>query len=139
MDIFSTVKRFRGYFIDFVVMHKKGVVKMSTVDKIFELLEAGDYQQKDLTDYLGLDKGVSSQWKTGKSKSYRKYLPEIAAFFNISVSELLDEKDAKKVVPFSDDEEWNEYIDMYKSFSPSDRDLVLGFMKGLAAKNESDK
>lgn len=63
---------------------------MSTIDRIFSLLSEKGYQQKDLTDYLGLNKGVSSQWKTGKSRSYNKYLDKIAEFLNTSPSELMD-------------------------------------------------
>ena len=37
-------------------------------------------QQKDLTDFLGIHRNVYSDWKSGKSKSYTKYLYQIASF-----------------------------------------------------------
>lgn len=88
----------------------------------------------------GVSRSSLTDLKKGRKQSLSlKAMTKIANYFDVPLDYFKDEKDAKKVVPFSDDEEWNEYIDMYKSFSPSDRDLVLGFMKGLAAKNESDK
>ena len=62
---------------------------MGTLDKIIELLAAQNRQQKELTDYLGVEKSTFSAWKNGKSASYKKYLPEIARFFSITVDELV--------------------------------------------------
>ena len=61
---------------------------MNILDKIIELLEKQNRQQKDLTDFLGLEKSTFSAWKSKKSSSYKKYLPEIANFFKISIDEL---------------------------------------------------
>jgi hypothetical protein len=36
---------------------------MSTIDKTFYLLEEKGYKQKDLTDYLGINKSVATQKK----------------------------------------------------------------------------
>lgn len=63
---------------------------MSIVTKIINLLDEKNLSQKDLTDYLRVDKSTFSQWKNGKSQSYNKYLSKIAEFFNVPVSYLLD-------------------------------------------------
>lgn len=63
---------------------------MSTIDKIFELLEMSGRDQKDLTDFLGINKGVATQWKSGKSRSYYKYIDKIAEFLNTTPSDLLN-------------------------------------------------
>lgn len=62
---------------------------MGTLDKIIELLAVQNRQQKELTDYLGVEKSTFSAWKNGKSASYKKYLPEIASFFSVTVDELV--------------------------------------------------
>ncbi len=62
---------------------------MGTLDIIIELLAKQNRQQKELTDALGLEKSTFSAWKNGKSASYKKYLPEIANFFGITVDELI--------------------------------------------------
>lgn len=62
---------------------------MDILNKIIELLDSQNRQQKELTDFLGLEKSTFSAWKNGKSASYKKYLPEIANFFGISVDKLI--------------------------------------------------
>lgn len=62
---------------------------MGTLDNILELLAVQNRQQKELTDYLGVEKSTFSAWKNGKSASYKKYLPEIASFFSVTVDELV--------------------------------------------------
>lgn len=62
---------------------------MSIIAKITQLLDSKKLSQKDLTDYLGIDKSTFSQWKNGKSQSYNKYLSKIAEFFNVSTDYLL--------------------------------------------------
>ncbi len=52
---------------------------MDILDRITMLL--GNREQKELTNYLKLNNVAFSEWKSGKSKSYRKYLIEIAEFF----------------------------------------------------------
>ena len=59
---------------------------MNILDRILLLL--GDGDQKALTDYLGLKKTAFTDWKGGKSHSYRKYLVEIAEYFNVSIDYL---------------------------------------------------
>lgn len=77
---------------------------MSTIDKIFDLLILRGKQQKELTDFLGIDKGVSSQWKTGKSRSYLKYIDKIAEFLEVSTDELLSTGEGSSNPVYLDDE-----------------------------------
>lgn len=74
-------------------MHKQGVVIMSTLDKIIALQKKSGYNQKDLTDYLGLEKSTFSAWKSGKSTSYTKYITQIAKFYNVSTDYLLNDEE----------------------------------------------
>lgn len=60
---------------------------MSILDRITELL--GNREQRELTNYLGIKSVAFSEWKSGKSKSYRKYLIEIANFFDVSLDYLV--------------------------------------------------
>ena len=60
---------------------------MDILDRISILLEGRE--QKELTDYLGLKSAAFSEWKSGKSKSFRKYLIEIAEFFGVSIDYLV--------------------------------------------------
>jgi ribosome-binding protein aMBF1 (putative translation factor) len=46
-------------------------------------------QQNSLTKHLGVSKSVFTQWKSGKSKSYNKYIVRIASYLSVSVEELV--------------------------------------------------
>lgn len=66
---------------------------MNTIDKIIQLLSEKKRTQKELTDFLGIEKSVFSAWKSGSSQSYKKYLPEIANFLDVSVGYLLGQEE----------------------------------------------
>lgn len=72
---------------------------MGTIDKIILLLEENNRTQKELTDFLCLDKSTFSAWKNGKSQSYNKYLFKIAEFFNVSTDYLLDNDETQDNKP----------------------------------------
>ena len=56
---------------------------------IFRLLKEKDRKQKELADFLGLNESAVANWKSGTTKSYKKYVHEIADFFDVPVNELL--------------------------------------------------
>lgn len=108
---------------------------MDILNKIIELLDSQNRQQKELTDFLGLEKSTFSAWKNGKSASYKKYLPEIANFFGISVDKLIGVDNEK---PQGIDDAYfslakraqNEGID------PEDIELAINAIKALRNKNK---
>lgn len=63
---------------------------MNTVENIFRLLQTTGKTQRELAEYLGINESAISNWKNGKFKSYNKRLEEIATFFNVPVSEVVD-------------------------------------------------
>lgn len=72
---------------------------MSIMTNIERLLKETKKTQRELTDYLGINRSVFSQWKSGNSKSYEKYIERIAAFFDVSPADLFD-RDPKMKVKF---------------------------------------
>ena len=46
--------------------------------------------QEDLAEYIGVSKASVSKWETGQSYPDITLLPRLAAFFNISIDELMD-------------------------------------------------
>lgn len=62
---------------------------MEVLDNIIFLLKQSSHTQKELTDYLGLEKSTFSSWKSGKSQSYNKYIPQIAEFLRTTPDYLL--------------------------------------------------
>lgn len=101
---------------------------MSILDRICMLL--GDGKQQELTDYLGLKKTAFSDWKGGKSSSYRKYLIEIAEFFNVSLDFLVFGKEQPSIENFTEDEK--ELLNYYKELDEISKSSVLGKAEGLA-------
>ena len=53
---------------------------MRILDRITEELKTQKKTQKNLCDFLGLSSNNYTDWKSGKSSSYKKYLPEIAEY-----------------------------------------------------------
>lgn len=46
--------------------------------------------QDDLANYIGVSKASVSKWETGQSYPDITFLPQLAAYFNISIDELMD-------------------------------------------------
>lgn len=62
---------------------------MEVLNKIIYLLKENGKKQKELTDFLSVSHNVFTEWKAGRNSSYKKYLPQIAEFFGVSVDYLL--------------------------------------------------
>lgn len=62
---------------------------MITVERILSLLQQSNVQQKELAAHLKITDKIVSAWRTGRSQSYTKYLPQIAEVLGITVDELL--------------------------------------------------
>lgn len=109
---------------------------MDILDRISQLL--GDREQKELTKYLGLNSVAFSEWKSGKSKSYRKYLIEIADFFNVSIDYLVyGEEKNSPTQELSTDEQ--RLLHMYSLLSDMEKGEILGELKAITSNRESIK
>ncbi len=93
---------------------------MNTFNKIDNMLRKSGKKQKELCDYLGISKNRYTDWKAGRVKSYERYIPNIAKFFNITVEDLLSEDEKKPV-----------YMDepTGTSLSPEEKILLSAYSK----------
>lgn len=102
---------------------------MVTLNKIQELLKAQGKKQKDLTDYLGLQKNAFSNWKHGNNTSYLKHLPQIAEFLNVSIDFLLGKENS----PLSNEnglsESQREIIALFDSAPPELQAAALAVLR----------
>ncbi len=64
---------------------------MLVITKMKLLLKERGLTQKDLTDYIGVDKSTFTTWIKGKSDGYLKYISKIADFLGVSQDYLLDD------------------------------------------------
>lgn len=94
---------------------------MDILDRITMLL--GNREQQELTEFLRLKKTAYTDWKSGKSKSYRKYLIEIAEFFNVSIDYLVYGKDAQTTIQLTADQQ--ELLEKYKKLSEREQGRIL--------------
>lgn len=95
---------------------------MDILDRISVLL--GDTEQQKLTDYLNLKKSAYTDWKAGKSKSYLKYLIEIAKFFDVSIDYLVYGKEkSSSTEQLTADEQ--ELLTYYKDLTKREKRIIL--------------
>ena len=80
---------------------------MLTLNKIIELMDKQNCNNQKLASALGLNRQAVTDWKAGRSKSYRKYLPQIAEYFDVSVDLLLGNTEEEK--NFSESETLSEH------------------------------
>jgi len=99
---------------------------LDILDRITALLEGRD--QKELTDYLGLKNVAFSEWKSGKSKSYRKYLIEIANFFGVSLDYLVYGKVEQNQLPTEE----AKMLSIFNHLKPADKIRVIERAEPLA-------
>lgn len=99
---------------------------MDILDRISALL--GNREQKELTEYLKLKNSAFSDWKTGKSKSYKKYLIEISEFFDVSIDYLVYGK--KENSPELTDNEW-ELVYKFRHLLDIDKGRILDRMETI--------
>lgn len=116
---------------------------MDTVEKIFELLKQKGISEKKFSHDLNLGKDKLSQWKMGKTTSYKDYIVEIADYFGVTTDYLLrDNEKNKNTANLSEDEQ--EVIDVYQTLSKREKTMIKGEMykmqllKEQSQKNRSD-
>lgn len=68
---------------------------MDTVTRIFELIKDKGLAQKEFAAQIDVSHKVVSTWSTGETKSYHKYLPQIAAALDTTVEYLLTGEEKK--------------------------------------------
>ena len=74
------------------------MVRMTSIEKINILLAQHGMSGADLERAIGVSNSVYSQWNTGATKPSRKNLKKIADYFQIDVTELLDDPPIKQEV-----------------------------------------
>lgn len=113
--------------------------------RIQPLIEACGKSDMEIERDLNLPRSTIYDWNNGRSKSYKKYLPEIAAYFDVSTDYLLGNTDIKnKPAATEDDEllknpEMREALIWFRSHSPEDQKRALNLLKALDIPPEPPK
>lgn len=107
---------------------------MDIIDRILFLLAGRN--QKELTDCLGLKSVAFSEWKSGKSKSYRRYLIEISEFFNVSLDYLVYGKEPQATTLTFDEQK---LLKNYGKLTDADKKEVSEIAEKLAKEKSSEE
>lgn len=59
------------------------------LESILDLMGPKKGAGKELADYLGVSGNVVTNWKNGSSKSYQRYVKQIAQFYGVTVDKLM--------------------------------------------------
>lgn len=112
-----------------------------TLERILSLIprkENGDFQHgalKAFANSIGLKSGnLVSDWLKGRSESYKNYIYEVSAKYDVSVEWLKGETDEKNP-PVPEDERIlnEELISRLVSLTPEEMQKVDAFVQGLLA------
>ena len=91
------------------------------------MLLAQHKSQKELCDFLGINKQAFSGWNRGQTESYKKYLPQIAEFLGCSVDYLLGREQKKEAVQKDSliEEKKDEIRRLFDRMSPDQQETFL--------------
>ena len=110
---------------------------MDTLDKISEILKERKISQSELCSFLGVKKNAYTNWKSGHTASYKKYLPQIAEFLDVSVDYLLGRTDtpgktaASVDAPNPNQEKLADLYNVLGGFDDDQLQLMLDYAKFL--------
>lgn len=65
---------------------------MNILDNILELIKINSMEQKEFARKIGVNESIISEWKTGKTKSYSKYLDVISQCFVVPIRYITEER-----------------------------------------------
>lgn len=101
---------------------------MDLAARIFELVDAAHMEQKQFAALLGTTDKTVSAWRTGRSKSYTKYLPQIAEALGTTTEYLLTGK--KEPAGQQADGKQEEFIQLYQQLTPQEQAFFLAQLRG---------
>lgn len=70
---------------------------MEIANRIFEIVDKKYLEQKDFAKDMGISTAKVSNWRCGRSKSYSKYLPQIASILGTTTEYLLTGKSTPSI------------------------------------------
>ena len=109
-----------------------------TMQRILEEMRLQNKQQTELGEHLNVTPNIITDWKSGRLKSYKKYLHGIAEFLGVSVEYLRGETDIKEKPLSENEERLKELYNLTADLTDSDIDVLKAFVAGLKANRNKD-
>lgn len=116
-------------------------IENETVNRIFLAVVAKGLQEKDFAEQIGVKPSALSDWKSGKTKSYRSILPKIAKVLDVSYPYLLCETDNPSREPAEIDENEIRFA-LYEGekalLTDSDEEEIKNFVRFVVDKRKKE-
>ena len=116
--------------LGYSVKSRKGI---AMEDKIFQridcLMKDQGKRMKDLLTYLGLSHSTYDNWKTGKSKSYLKYIEKIGEFLHVTPNYIVTGTDMMSSIPDELEAQEEELKSLFRQVTSETREYVLKIMR----------
>lgn len=116
------------------------------LERIVECIGPRHGAKKELADHLGIHPNVITNWLNGRNKSYRRYVNDIAAYYDVPVDYLLGKTNKKEKQPDSSSEDLTVedalmafYGDVKDDLTADDIDDIMVAMKAKAERNKRKK
>lgn len=106
---------------------------MDTKSRIFELLDEQGLDQKSFAAKVGVSEDTVSNWRRGVSKSYSRYLVQIAQVLGTTSEYLLTGKTQS-----SPPQKRDRLPDAWYALSPAQKAQVEEYMKFLVSHRDND-
>lgn len=106
---------------------------MDARDRIFELLDAQQIEQKSFAAEVGVSEVIVTNWRKGRSKSYKSHIVQIAKVLGVTSEYLLTGKTQSSPSP-----EGDRLPDVWYALSPAQKAQVEEYMKFLVSHRDSD-
>ena len=98
--------------------------------RIDKIMKAQRRKNNELNSYLKVNNSTYDNWRRGNSKSYLKYIDEIADFLHVDPKELTGDPAVQMQDPKED-----KLLDLFRSVTESEKDLLIkvvdAFVDGL--------
>lgn len=105
---------------------------------ILNEMKRQNLNQRDISDCLGIAKSTVTDWKSGKSKSYMKHLPQIAEFLGVPESSLTAQKNKTASDERSLTETEKELLAVTADMDEDEKNALLGYAARLIAKRKKE-
>ena len=109
------------------------------LQRILDLIAQKGITEKQFLQDNGFNRTLLSEWKSGKSASYKKHVDKIADYFDVSTDYLLGKSDVRKpeqsiedLLRLLDDPINRGIFEKLKAMSPEARKVALAQLDALA-------
>lgn len=117
-------------------------------ERIAPLFTQTGKNDKELETIIGLPKGIIYNWKSGRSKNFEAYIPQISKYFHISADYLMGidtpespveaegKKEAHDPKAEGEDAQLAQLIAGFNRLSPQQKSAVLAVIEGYQPSQE---